>query len=57
VLQGASFVLCQNDDLSGPFGESFEQTGPFLPGKAIVAQRAEAVPTAFTEFLRLFRQM
>jgi hypothetical protein len=32
VLERASLVLGENDDLPGPFGESFEQTRPFLAG-------------------------
>ena len=32
VLERASLVLRENDDLPGPFGESFEQTRPFLAG-------------------------
>src|SRR5438093_12592154 len=33
VLERPSLVLGENDDLPGPFGESFEQTRPFLAGK------------------------
>jgi hypothetical protein len=32
VLERPSLVLGENDDLPGPFGESFEQTRPFLAG-------------------------
>ena len=39
VLERPSLVLGENDDLPGPFGESFEQTRPFLAGRLIVAQR------------------
>ena len=52
VLERPSLVLRENDDLPGPFGESFEQTRPFLAGRLIVAQPAEAMPCPFTESLR-----
>jgi hypothetical protein len=53
VLESARFVLSKNDDLPGPFGETFEQTRPFLAGTVIVAQGAEAVSVPFTDFLRV----
>jgi len=53
VLERASLVLRENDDLPGPFGESFEQTRPSWLGEAIVAQGAEAMSPGFTYFLRL----
>jgi hypothetical protein len=52
VLKRPSLVLGENDDLPGPFGESFEQTRPFLAGRLIVAQGAEAMSSPFTESLR-----
>jgi hypothetical protein len=52
VLERPSLVLGKNDDLPGPFGESFEQTRPFLAGRLIVAQAAEAVSCPFTGSLR-----
>jgi hypothetical protein len=52
VLERPSLVLGENDYLPGPFGETFEQTRPFLAGTVIVAQGAEAVSLPFTDSLR-----